>query len=90
MNVEERFRENEEEFYFAHITATYNLVSLLDDIEAEAIKESLMEPPDEKDEMRHQKIILLCELVKIFSLKKVGLGANVEGIMLMLINSGFR
>ena len=38
MVVEERFKENENELYFAYITASYNLVSALEETEAKAIR----------------------------------------------------
>ena len=38
MVVEERFKENENELYFAYITASYNLVSALEETEAKALR----------------------------------------------------
>merc|ERR1719318_1353705 len=69
VRVDDKFKEDEEQVYFAHITARYNLYNVLQEIEKEALKEHLMQHDDEV--IRDLCIELLIDLYDLYDWKSL-------------------
>ena len=69
VRVDDKFKEDEEQVYFAHITARYNLYNVLQEIEKEAVNEHLMQHDDEV--IRDLCIELLIDLYELYDWKSL-------------------
>ena len=67
--VGEKYKDDKEQVYFAHITARYNLFNVLQEIEKEANKESLLSHDD--DVIRDLCIDTLIELYELYDWKSL-------------------
>ena len=86
VRVDEKFKEDEEQIYFAHITARYNLYNVLQEIEKEAMKENLLD--SEETIIRDLCVELLIDLYELYD-RKILIPSGTSALDVDNVSAGF-
>eukprot|EP00092_Neocalanus_flemingeri_P017839 GFUD01019303.1.p1 GENE.GFUD01019303.1~~GFUD01019303.1.p1 ORF type:complete len:1705 (+),score=380.42 GFUD01019303.1:51-5165(+) len=86
VRVNQKFKEDEEQIYFSHITACYNLYSVLQEIGNEAMKENLLHSEDTV--IRDLCIELLINLYELYDRKNL-IPSSIAALEVDNVSAGF-
>jgi len=86
IRVDEKFKQNEEQNYFAQITARYNLYNVMQEIEKEAMKENLLDVEDTS--IRDLCVELLIDLYELYD-RKILIPSSTAALDIDSVSAGF-